>query len=259
MNTDGGFGEYIRVPKDWIISPNPFDKAPVTDKDIAGPSFTSMVYGTAGLTAGLCIEKLLTVGNAKPEDGPIAITGASGGVGSIAVEILAQKLGFEVVAISGSMADSGSESKAKALIELGAAGVVERDTLAPSNKPLLKPTYAHAIDTVGGAPLAELFKRIKPGGSIAACGNAAGLLMGDSASVLPFILKGIQLLGVDSVEISLEEKQHVWNKLSNEWRCGQAEANCQIIGRNDLGESLSAMLEGNSSGVGRIVLDHNKD
>ena len=124
MNTDGGFGEYIRVPKDWIISPNPFDKAPVTDKDIAGPSFTSMVYGTAGLTAGLCIEKLLTVGNAKPEDGPIAITGASGGVGSIAVEILAQKLGFEVIAISGSITDSSSESKHRALLELGAAGVV---------------------------------------------------------------------------------------------------------------------------------------
>jgi putative YhdH/YhfP family quinone oxidoreductase len=242
MNTSGGFGTLICVPQSWIVDPNPF-LVEGLDAEIA--SKIAMVYGTAGLTAGLCVQKLLVQGQAKPSDGKVCVTGASGSVGSVAVEILA-KLGFEVVAVSGKSMLSSQ------LIRLGAKTVVGRDALAESPKPLLKPEYAHAVDTVGGAPLAELLKRVANGGSVACCGNAAGLDL--PTSVLPFILRGINLLGVDSVEISLDEKKHVWSKLASEWRCPEVESLAKVIGRDALDSSLKAYLKGQSSG--KVVLDH---
>ncbi|MDC0661841.1 YhdH/YhfP family quinone oxidoreductase [Marinobacter sp. SS21] len=233
MNTAGGFGEYIRVPARWCV-PMP------SDWDAA----RAMVYGTAGLTAGLCVSKLLQVG-AKPEDGRVAVSGASGAVGSVAVELLAS-LGFEVVAIS------GKEDQVGVLKDLGAAEVVGRDALAEQKKPLLRPSYAHGIDTVGGAPLAELLKQIQPGGSVSCCGLVAGPQL--ETTVLPFILRGVNLLGVDSVEIALDAKQAVWQKLAGPWRCPQTEAHARTIGRADLGDALGAFLEGASSG--KVVLDH---
>lgn len=235
MNTDGGFGECIRVPPQWIVSPNPFANAQI-----------SMVYGTAGLTAALSVYKLLTAGNAKPEDGKILVTGATGSVGCVAVELLSN-LGFEVVALSGK---TGLTSHF--LLELGASEIVGREALAPNKRPMLKPLYAHGIDTVGGSPLAELLKQILPGGSVTCCGNVAGLTV--ETHVFPFILRGIQLLGVDSVEIPLELKTAMWEKLAGEWRCPKTEAMVKTIGREDLDACLKAMLEGKSSG--KIVLDH---
>ena len=117
---------------------------------------------------------------------------------------------------------------------------------------MLRLEYAHCIDTVGGTPLAEALKRIKPGGSVTTCGNAAGLAL--ETTVLPFILRGINLLGVDSVEIPLEEKRRMWTKLAGEWRCPITEQYAKDIGRHELDSCLAAMLEGKSSG--RIVLDH---
>jgi len=245
MNTDGGFGEAIRVPSKWVLSPNPFSSIAEDSFEVAR---TSMIYGTAGLTAALCVTKLLELGKATPGDGKVIVTGASGGVGSVAVEILA-KLGFTVVAVSGKSESSYAKNK---LMELGASEVVGREALKTDGRPLLKPEYAHAIDTVGGDPLAELLKKTLPGGSVAACGNAAGLAF--ETTVLPFILRGINLLGVDSVEISLEEKQAAWSKLANEWRCPVTEQHVMEIGRHDLDEYLKAMLKGKSSG--RVVLDH---
>jgi len=238
MNTDGGFGESITVPRDWIVTPNPFG-----GEDAAR---TAMVYGTAGLTAGLCVQKLLTAGGAKPSDGTVLVTGATGGVGSVAVELLA-KLGFEVVALTGKL-----ETDEAWLKDLGASKVVGRDALEPNKRPLLRPSYAHAVDTVGGEPLAQLLKTIQNGGSVAACGNAAGL--GVKTTVLPFILRGVNLLGVDSVEIPLEQKKDVWNKLSGEWSCPKAEASAREIGRDALDGCLKKMLEGGSHG--RTVLVH---
>eukprot|EP00536_Pseudo-nitzschia_multiseries_P006911 jgi/Psemu1/304466/fgenesh1_kg.153_\ len=241
MNTDGGFGEVITVPRDWIVTPNPFD-----GDDAAR---TSMVYGTAGLTAGLCVQKLLTAGGAKPSDGAVLVTGATGGVGSIAVELLANQ-GFEVVALTGKLERDGTVEAW--LKDLGASQVVGREILAPNKRPLLRPSYAHAVDTVGGSPLAELLKTIQNGGSVAACGNAAGL--GVNTTVLPFILRGVQLLGVDSVEIPLDQKKDVWNKLSGEWKCPKAEASAEEIGRDALDGCLKKILEGGHSG--RTVLVH---
>lgn len=235
MNTDGGFGEYIRVPAGWCVPmPRGWDAR------------TAMIYGTAGLTAGLCVQKLLTMG-ATPSQGPVAVSGASGAVGSVAVELLS-KLGFDVVAISGKT-DHTDELKA-----LGAKDVVGRDTLAEEKKPLVKPAFGNAVDTVGGAPLAELLKQIKPGGSVSCCGLVAGPQL--QTTVLPFILRGVNLLGVDSVEIPLAEKQAVWDKFSGEWACPKTEAAARDIGRSELDAALKAFLKGESAG--KTVLDHSR-
>jgi len=235
MNTSGGFGEYICVPSNWVVTPNPFDSAR-----------TAMIYGTAGLTAGLCVQKLLEAGKATPQDGPILVTGATGSVGSVAVEILSL-LGFEVVAVTGKV-----DTHKDRLMELGAKQVVGREILESTSKPLLKPIYAHGIDTVGGSPLAELLKQIKSGGSVACCGLVAGPQL--ETTVLPFILRGVNLLGVDSVEIPLQDKKEVWEKLATSWRCPQSEAMARDIGRHELDACLKAYLKGQSAG--KIVLDH---
>lgn len=233
MNTDGGFGQYIRVPAAWCV--------PMPD---GWNARTAMIYGTAGLTAGLSIRKLLAMG-ASPDQGKVVVTGASGAVGSVAVELLA-KLGFDVVAVS------GKAEHAESLKALGASDVVGRNTLAASKKPLVKPAFANAVDTVGGQPLAELLKHIQPGGSVTCCGLVAGPEL--STTVLPFILRGINLLGIDSVEIPLADKQAVWEKLSADWACPKTEATARDIGRDQLDAALKAFLKGRSSG--KIVLDH---
>lgn len=235
MNTDGGFGEYIRVPAAWCV-PMPQGWNPRT----------AMIYGTAGLTAGLCVKKLLSMG-AEPEQGKLVVSGASGAVGSVAVEILSG-LGFEVVAVS------GKADQADNLKKLGAREVLGRDTFEPTKKPMLKPLFANGIDTVGGGPLAEMLKQIQPGGSVSCCGLVAGLQL--ETTVLPFILRGNNLLGVDSVEIPLAEKQLVWGRLSGDWSCPVTEAAARDIGRSDLGNTLDAFLKGQS--VGKIVLDHSQ-
>ncbi|MFN2361334.1 MAG: YhdH/YhfP family quinone oxidoreductase [Marinobacter sp.] len=235
MNTDGGFGEYIRVPADWCVAmPQGWD------------SRTAMIYGTAGLTAGLCVKKLLTMG-AAPEQGKVAVSGASGAVGSVAVELLAN-LGFEVVAIS------GKQDHADALKNLGATVVLGREALATEKKPMLKPAFANAVDTVGGGPLAELLKQIHPGGSVSCCGLVAGPQL--ETTVLPFILRGNNLLGVDSVEIPMAQKQAVWDKFSGDWACKKTEASARDIGRGELDGALKAFLKGES--FGKIVLDHSR-
>jgi len=235
MNTAGGYGEYVRVPNYWIA------EQPFSDPR------TAMVYGTAGLTAGLCVQALLRMG-AAPSHGKVAVTGATGAVGSVAVEILST-LGFDVVAISGKVSQ-----KEALLLHLGAKQVVGREALEATRAPMVKPVFANAVDTVGGSPLAELLKQIQPGGSVACCGLVAGVAL--ETTVLPFILRGVNLLGVDSVEIPLEDKQQVWNKLAGEWACPKTEASAVDIGRHQLDEYLKLFLKGESSG--KIVLDHSR-
>ncbi|MDX1633099.1 MAG: YhdH/YhfP family quinone oxidoreductase [Marinobacter sp.] len=235
MNTPGGFGEYIRVPSGWCV-PMPS----------AWSAHTAMIYGTAGLTAGLCVDKLLRMG-LKPEQGKVVVTGASGAVGTVAVELLA-KLGYEVVAISGKDKQHGELKK------LGASEIRGRNELDHEKKPLVRPEFAGAVDTVGGGALAELLKRIQPGGSVACCGLVAGTEV--QTTVLPFILRGVNLLGVDSVEIPAAEKQAIWDKLSGPWRCAKTEASARDIGRSGLDDALKAFLAGDSHG--KIVLDHSR-
>ena len=236
MNTDGGFGEMIRVPKNWVVDmPEPWTQ------NLSTP----MIYGTAGLTAALMVNKLLQRAEAVAGQ-TVAVTGATGAVGSVAVELLS-RLGFHVVAISG-------KASKEHLKVLGAQEVLGREeVLQTSKKPLLKPRFDHAIDTVGGAPLVELLKQVKPDGSVACCGNAAGIGLTD-ATVLPFILRGVQLLGVDSVEIDVALKTAMWQKLAHEWACPVTETSAVDIGRHQLKEYLDKFLTGQSAG--KVVLDH---
>ncbi|MEG1905464.1 MAG: YhdH/YhfP family quinone oxidoreductase, partial [Bacteroidales bacterium] len=178
MNTDGGFAEYIAVPAAWVLrKPGRF-----TLKE-------TMQIGTSGFTAGLGISKILQMG-AQPEDGPIVVSGATGGVGVYAVQMLS-KLGFEVWAVT------GKKDAVSLLSDLGAAKVIGReDIMAPHEKPLLRPRWAGAFDTVGGETLVSLLKQCQKSGSVATCGNVGGLKL--EMTVLPFILNGINLLGINA-------------------------------------------------------------
>lgn len=198
MNTPGGLGEYVRVPADWAL---PLPRG-LSLRD-------AMVLGTAGLTAGLGTEALLTHG-LEPARGPVVVTGASGGVGSVAVALLS-KLGFEV------WASTGTEAAHGWLRELGAAEILPREALAePSERPLLEARFAGGIDTVGGEPLATLIKSLQYGASVAACGLVAGPQL--SLTVFPFILRGVNLLGIDSAACPMAKRREVWEKLAGPWR-----------------------------------------
>ena len=197
MNTSGGFGQYVSVPALWAT------KLP------KGLSLRdSMCHGTAGLTAALCIIRLMASGLTK-ESGEVLVTGATGGVGSIAVSILA-KLGFSVVAATGK---AGEHDFLKGL---GAKAIISREEANDtSGRPLQKPRWAGVVDTVGGNILATALKTTKYGGLVAACGNAMSAEL--NVNVFPFILRGVSLLGVDSVEIPMRARQMAWNKLAGEW------------------------------------------
>ena len=202
MNTAGGYGEYIRVPASWVV------RLP----DSLGAR-EAMLLGTAGLTAGLCVQALLDSG-VTPEDGEVLVTGATGGVGSLSVALLAH-LGFSVVAATGKD-DAHDWLKAS-----GAASCVGREALADAGRPMLKPRWAGAVDTLGGEPLASVIKSTAYGGSVACCGLAASTDL--PLSVFPFILRNVRLLGVDSVEQPLAVKAAIWQRLATDWRLPQLE------------------------------------
>ena len=234
MNTAGGLAERIAVPAEWV-APLPDGLTPRE----------AMILGTAGLTAALCLEKLLEAG-AKPEDGEVLVTGATGGVGSIAVALLA-KQGFRVAAVTGKL------ESAEFLTGLGAWKVLDRETLAPfANKAIAKPLWAWAVDTVGGETLFNVIKALAYGGGVAACGMASGAQF--QANVFPFILRGISLLGVDSVELPLDKKIAVWNKLAGDWYIGEAlEKIAEDISLEQAPEFLARLHRGH--GIGRYVVD----
>ena len=198
MNTAGGFGQHVRVPAGWVLhKPQTLNMA------------ESMAWGTAGFTAALSLQKLERAG-IRPDAGPVVVTGATGGVGSVAVALLAAQ-GYEVVALS------GKPEQEAFLKGLGASRVIGRDeVLALKGKAMAKPLYQAAIDTVGGDLVSALIPQIQPEGAVTTCGMIAGVKI--EASVFPFILRGVSLLGVDSVEIPLADKQAVLNKVAAAWR-----------------------------------------
>lgn len=235
MNTSGGFGQYIRVPAGWLV-PLP-----------AGLSLReAMLLGTAGLTAGLCVDKLLVAG-VSPEVGPVLVTGATGGVGSIAVMLLA-KLGFEVEAVTGK-AEQGDW-----LRQIGASAVLGREAVQEGTaKALLKERWAGAVDTVGGDVLFNVVKSLRRGGSVACCGLTAGT--GFQASVFPFILRGVNLLGVDSVEIPLADKADIWRKLAGPWKLEGLERLCHEVGLAELPLEIARILERRQVGRALVRVD----
>lgn len=231
MNTDGGFAEYIKVPENWVV------KLP---KGLSMKE--AMIIGTAGLTAGMSVLRL--VETVKPADGTIVVSGATGGVGSVSVMIL-NKLGYKVAAIT------GKETEKQYLLDLGADEVILRkDFEALQNRPLLKPLFAGGIDTVGGVILENIIKSTNPLGVVTACGNAASIKL--ELTVFPFILRGVSLIGIDSQNYPMKYREQVWNKLADNWKLDNLEANSTTISLDELSEKLSLMLAGKLKG--RTVL-----
>ncbi|TPN83380.1 YhdH/YhfP family quinone oxidoreductase [Aquimarina algicola] len=227
MNTDGGFAEYIQIPSEWAL------KLPekLTMKE-------AMIYGTAGLTAGMSILRLTEL--VKPEDGKIAVSGSTGGVGSLSVSILS-KLGYSVIAIS------GKEANKEYLLELGAGKVMPRNEIENfDKKPLLKPMFAGAIDTVGGVILENIIKSTNPIGTVTCCGNVASPKI--NLTVFPFILRGVTLIGIDSQNYPMKYRTAVWNKLADEWKPEFLENTCNEIKLNELPNQIELMLNGKLKG-----------
>jgi putative YhdH/YhfP family quinone oxidoreductase len=228
----GAYAEYLRVPGEWVI-PLPRGLSPRE----------SMILGTAGLTAAMCVEVLQERG-VLPAAGEVLVTGASGGVGTLAVSILAQ-LGYEVVAVS------GKPAARDLLIRLGGRRILSRqDVVDTSTRPLLKSLWAAAVDTVGGTTLVTILRSLKPGGVVTACGLVGGaeLLL----TVYPFILRGAQLVGIDSATYAREKRISLWNKLAGGWKPPLLDELATEITLQQLPEKIAAILAGQI--IGRVVV-----
>ncbi|WP_303745179.1 YhdH/YhfP family quinone oxidoreductase [Bacillus toyonensis] len=228
MNTSGGFGEYIRVPSSWIVSlPE-------------GMSLKeSMMYGTAGFTAALSVYKLIGAG-IMPNMGDVLVTGATGGVGSVAVSILS-KLGYNVVGATGKLEEE------EMLLCLGAKKVIQRVELSDeSGRPMLKGIYAGVIDTVGGKMLETALKLVRYAGCVTTCGNVAGHEL--HTTVYPFILRGISLVGIDSVQCPVDMRREVWALLATEWKNLELLSYTEECTLEKLDEKFSLILQGKLKG-----------
>ncbi len=233
MNTHGGLSQYIRVPAEWAVA-LPDNLTPLQ----------AMSLGTGGFTAALCINALLPHCHSQPSQLPILVTGATGGVGSVAIQLL-QKLGHSVVACS------SKGSVAAELFGLDVANVIHPDQLlANNNRPMLKPLYAGVVDTVGGDILAAAIKSTEYGGRIAACGMAMSSEL--SVSVFPFILRGVKLLGIDSVLTPMPARTALWHKLATDWQLDLS-AHSRTITLQQVPDACQQILQGKHTG--RFVVD----
>ncbi len=229
---DGGFAAYVRVPADWVV------KLP------QGLSlFEAMALGTAGFTAALAIHRL-EQNELAPEKGRVIVTGATGGVGSLAIMMLAQ-LGYEVVALT------GKESEHEYLRSLGASEILPRKAVdLDSTRALESAQWAGALDSVGGAMLSWLIRTMRQDGAIASFGNAGGAEL--RTTVYPFILRGIRLVGVDSAATAMPLRAAIWQRLAGELRPARLEQVAHTISFEQLPEQFAAMLAGHSRG--RVVV-----
>jgi acrylyl-CoA reductase (NADPH) len=231
----GGYAEYARVPADWLVR---------LPKGLT--LWEAMAFGTAGFTAGLAIVRLEENG-LKPENGPVIVDGATGGVGSIAVDALA-RLGYEVVALTGKAAE------AEYLKKLGAKEVRLRSELDLTKiRPMDKATWAGAVDNLGGEVLAWIVSTMKVGGSIASIGLAASTAL--NTTVLPFILRGVSLLGIDSVNCPMALREEVWRRLAGDMRPARLEDVAQTIPFGDLPTVFEKFIAAQIRG--RVVVDLN--
>lgn len=225
---DGGYSEYVRLQADWTI-PLP---AGLTLRE-------SMILGTAGFTAGLSLLRMEQNGQ-TPAMGPVVVTGATGGVGMLALAVLS-RAGYEAHAIS------GKAEQADFLRGLGARQVYPREVLQEATRPLENARWAGAIDNVGDPALAALTRVIQPYGNIASCGLAGG--PGLATTVMPFIIRGVSLLGIASAGTARPQREQVWERLSGAWKPGNLEAVCTLETSLDgLAEVFPGMLAGRSFG-----------
>ena len=233
MNTSGGYGQYIRIPAEWAIHCP--DNLTLRE---------SMTYGTAGFTAAQSVNKLINH-PVLPEQGKILISGATGGVGSIAVSIMA-KLGYSITAVSGK-----PEAK-EFLTNIGATEIISRQQAADSSgKLLLKEKWAGVIDTVGGEILVTSIKSTAYGGIITCCGNVASPEL--PLSVYPFILRGVSLLGIDSAKCPIHIRQKIWQKLAGEWKIENLDSLVTECKLPELSGIIEKMLHGQQTG--RVIVN----
>ncbi|NBD95683.1 MAG: acryloyl-CoA reductase [Gammaproteobacteria bacterium] len=229
---DGGYSEYLRAPSDWLV--------PLPD---GLTLHEAMLLGTAGFTAALGLWRMEANGQ-TPEMGSIAVTGASGGVGSLAVDIYS-KAGYDVSAIS------GKEDEFDWLHELGAAQCISRHELYWPESPLASARFAGALDNVGGDTLSGLTRVIEPWGNIASCGMAGGI--GVNTTVMPFIIRGIGLLGINSAGCPYPIRKEIWRRLGSEWRPRHLEAiAAPMVALDELDSAFEQLLAGRARG--RIVV-----
>jgi len=233
VSRHGGFAQYARVPAEWLV--------PIPDGLSAREA---MIVGTAGFTAAMSVIALEEHA-VTPDRGPVLVTGATGGVGSTAVGMLA-RLGYEVIA------STGKPQSSDFLTSLGASSVIDRAELAEESKrPLESMVWAGAVDCVGGVTLANVLKKIQYGGSVAASGLTGG--NGLPATVLPFILRGVNLLGIDSVMTPIERRRTVWQRIASDLRPGDLDRIGHDISLDELDGVLTAILNGEAQG--RWVVD----
>lgn len=233
----GGYARYARIPADWVI-----------DLPVGLSTRDAMVIGTGGFTSAESVMALLDRG-LRPADGPVLVTGATGGVGSMAITMLAA-LGFEVVA------SSGKKEAEDYLRSLGATRVIDRAELSVEDpKPLGATTFAGAVDCVGGVTLANVLKRLNYGAAVAASGLTGGA--GLATTVMPFILRGVALLGIDSVQLPMAQRVEVWRRLASDLKPAGIDRIGHEIGLNQLDAVLTAILKGEVTGryVVRPTLD----
>lgn len=227
MNTDGGFGGYIRVPAEWVVKL----PANLTLRE-------SMIYGTAGLTAGLSVYRLTHT--LAPERGEILVTGASGGVGSMAVSMLVQS-GYAVVAVSNKIEEN------EFFQEIGVKEIISREDAADTTgRPLLKERWAGVIDTVGGEILATAIKSTQLNGNVTCCGNVASPDL--PLTVFPFILRGVSLCGIDSQHCLMDTRVKIWEKLAGDWKLNNLDTLATEITLGGLDERIELMLAGKVKG-----------
>ena len=224
---DGGYAGYARVPAEWLVR--------VPDGLTA---FDAMAIGTAGFTAALSIVQMERSG-LSPEGGPVIVTGATGGVGSVAVELLAT-LGYDVTALT------GKDSEHDHLRSLGAKEVLSRHEIEMGTRPLEKSMWAGAVDPVGGDILAWLTRTMKYGGCISSSGLTAGIDL--NTTVLPFILRGVSLLGIDSVMCPMARRQEVWRRLATDMKPTRLPTVAEEITLAGLPEAFATLLAGEARG-----------
>jgi putative YhdH/YhfP family quinone oxidoreductase len=228
MNTDGGFGQYIRVPAGWVV---PLPEGLTLRQ--------AMCYGTAGFTAALSILQLVNHG-VLPEHGEILVSGATGGVGGIAVSILA-KQGYTVAAVN------GKTDQSNYLKSIGAQRIISiEDAMDTSGRPMLAASWAGSVDAVGGDILATTIKSMKANGVVTTCGNIASPDL--PINVYPFILRGVTLVGIDSQNCPMAIRQKAWNKLSKEWQISQMETVVEEVTLDELDHRIDKMLARGSKG-----------
>lgn len=223
----GGYAQRARMPAAWLV--------PLPD---GMSTFDAMTYGTAGFTAAQAVQRMQHDG-LHPAMGPVLVNGATGGVGMVAIEILA-KLGYDVVAVT------GKEKDAELLKSIGATSVLIRGQFEMTEKPLGAETYAGAVDNLGGEQLSWLTRVMKVGGTIASIGLAQGWEV--KTTVMPFILRGVSLLGIDSVNCPMALRRELWSKLANEWKCERLATHCRTVAFADLPTVFDAYVKGAVTG-----------